>query len=179
MAKLQSKIFIIVAFVALFWGLEGVDFVTHHQLDQWGALHPRTQIGLAQIFTSPFLHGGWGHLASNTLGFIPLSALVLLQGGFWSVMLISMIVGGLGTWLFSVHPALGFSGVLFGFMGFLLTRGLITRKPLALVISLLSFSWFSGSLWIGLIPQAGISWAGHFWGFVGGVVAARFVKIDK
>jgi membrane associated rhomboid family serine protease len=178
-SSLKSRVLIIVAFVALFWGIEAVDLASGHQLDQLGALRPRTSLGLAQIFSAPFLHLGLWHLVSNTLAFVPLAALTLLQGAFWQVMGISMVVGGLGTWLFSLTPSLGFSGVLFGFMGFLLARGLYTRQPLALVLSLVTFSWFSGSVWIGLIPQAGISWAGHFWGFVGGVVSARLLPVPK
>lgn len=178
-ASLKSRVLIIVGFVALLWGVEAVDLFTGHALDNVGALHPRTSIGLAQIFSAPFLHLGLMHLVSNTVAFVPLAALMLLQGAFWPVLLLSMVVGGLGTWMFSLTPSLGFSGVLFGFMGFLLARGLYTRQPLALGLSLLTFSWFSGSVWMGLVPQAGISWAGHFWGFVGGVVCAKLLPVHK
>lgn len=179
MKMLKSKVLFLFAMVALLWGVEIADTLSHHLLDHLGALRPRTEIGLAQIFSSPFLHGGWQHLLGNTLALIPLGALMLVQRAFLSVMLISMVIGGLGTWAFASGPSLGFSGVLFGFMGFLLARGLYTRKPLAIAISLITFSYFSGIVWIGLIPKAGISWAGHFWGFVGGVVAAKQLKAPR
>ncbi len=176
---LKSKVLFLVGMVALLWGIEVADFLTHHSLDAYGALQPRTQIGLAQIFSAPFLHGSWQHLLSNTLGLIPLGILMLVQRAFVPVMLISILIGGLGTWAFSSGPSLGFSGVLFGFMGFLLARGIITRKPLAIVISLVTFSYFSGIALQGLIPQDHISWSGHFWGFVGGLVAAKQLKAPR
>ncbi|MBX3165996.1 MAG: rhomboid family intramembrane serine protease [Candidatus Eremiobacteraeota bacterium] len=179
MKMLKSKVLFLFAMVALLWCIEGADFLTHGRLDRLGALHPRTQIGLAQIFSSPFLHGGWQHLLGNTLALIPLGILMLMQRAFVPVMLISILVGGLGSWVFSTGASLGFSGVLFGFMGFLLARGLYTRRPLAIAISLITFSYFSGIVWQGLIPHEGISWSGHFWGFVGGVVAARQLKAPR
>lgn len=176
---LKSKVLFLFGIVALLWGIEVADTLSNHLLDNYGALQPRSQIGLAQIFSSPFLHGGWAHLLGNTLALIPLGALMLVQRAFLPVMMISMVVGGLGTWAFSTGPSLGFSGVLFGFMGFLLARGIYTRKPMAIAISLLTFSYFSSVVWAGLIPHAGISWAGHFWGFVGGVVAAKQLKAPR
>lgn len=178
-AALKSKILIIIGFVMLFWGIEAVDFLTANNLDQLGALRPRTTIGLAQIFSAPFLHGGLLHLVSNTLAFVPLAALTLLQGAFWQVTLIAMILGGLGTWLFSLHASLGFSGVLFGYMGFLLVRGVHTRQALPLVLSLVTLLYFGGPMLAGLQLHSGISWAGHFWGLVGGVAAAKMLPVKK
>ena len=179
MKMLKSKVLFLVGMVALLWGVEIADTLSHHLLDNLGAIRPRTQIGLAQIFSAPFLHLGWQHLIGNTLALIPLGALMLVQRAFVPVMLISIVVGGLGTWAFSTSASLGFSGVLFGFMGFLLARGIYTRKPLAIAISLITFSYFSGIVWAGLMPQAGISWSGHFWGFVGGVLAAKQLKAPR
>jgi membrane associated rhomboid family serine protease len=179
MKMLKSKVLFLFGMVALLWGIEIADMLSHHLLDNLGALRPRTQIGLAQIFSSPFLHGGWQHLIGNTMALIPLGILMLAQRAFVPVMLISILVGGLGTWAFATGPSLGFSGVLFGFMGFLLARGIYTRKPAAIAISLITFSYFSGIVWAGLIPHEGISWSGHFWGFVGGVVAARQLKAPR
>jgi len=176
MKTLKSKVVFLVGIVALLWGLELANVLSGGQIDHYGALYPRTEIGLAQILSAPFLHLNWTHLIGNTMALIPLGVLMLVQRAFLPVMLISIVLGGLGTWAFASGPSLGFSGVLFGFMGFLLARGIYTRKPLAIIISLITFSYFSGIAWAGLIPQTGISWAGHFWGFVGGLVAAKQLK---
>ncbi len=179
MKMLKSKVFFLLSVVALLWGLQLANYLSNGLIDKLGEIHPRTQIGLAEIFSAPFLHANWEHLISNTLGLIPLGILMLIQRAFVPVMCISILIGGLGSWAFATGPSLGFSGVLFGFMGFLLARGLYTRKPLAIAISLITFSYFSGIALQGLIPQEHISWSGHFWGFVGGIVAARQLKAPR
>ncbi len=179
MKMLKSKVLFLVGMVALLWGIEVADTLSHHLLDNLGAIRPRTQIGLAQIFSAPFLHGGWQHLIGNTMALIPLGLLMLVQRAFVPVMMVSIVVGGLGTWAFGSGPTLGFSGVLFGFMGFLLARGIYTRKPLAIAISLITLSYFGGMAAYNLLPHEGVSWAGHFWGFVGGLVAAKQLKAPR
>lgn len=176
MAKTKSRMLLLFLFIGSLWLIEAVDLMSGHALDHYGALQPRTSIGLAQIFSSPFLHGDFWHLFSNTLALIPLGILMVLEGGFLPVALLAMVIGGLGTWLFSSATTLGFSGVLFGFMGYLMARGFYQRKPLSIVLSLLTLSWFGGSALWGLIPHGNVSWAGHFWGLVGGILAARFLK---
>ena len=178
MKSFRSKILFLVLFTALLWALELMNVVSGGLLDRLGALHPRTLPGLWQIFTAPFLHANFHHLFSNTLGLLMVGSLTLLEGAFMEVTAISIVVGGLGVWLFGApHSAeLGFSGVLFGMMGFLMARGLFSRRARPILISLLALFWFGGSLQLGLIPHNGISWAGHFWGFVGGVVTARVLS---
>jgi len=176
MSKLTKRIVFLIGFIVALWCIEAVDLFSGHLLDQYGALQPRSAVGLGQIFTSPFLHGGFGHLLSNSLALIPLGGLMLLEGAFLPVALIAIVIGGLGTWLFASSASLGFSGVLFGFMGYLMTRGFYNRKPLSIVLSVLAMSWFGGSMLWGLIPHGNISWAGHFWGLMGGIAAARFLR---
>ncbi len=174
--KLTSTFAVMAGIIGVLWCLELADMFTGHRLDQMAALQPRSLQGLGQIFTSPWLHGGLGHLFSNTLGFLPLGTLMLIEGAFWPVLLLTMILGGLGTWLFAAQASIGFSGILFGFMGYLMTRGFHQRNLKSIALSLLAISWFGGGLLWGLVPQAHISWAGHFWGFVGGAIAARYWK---
>jgi membrane associated rhomboid family serine protease len=179
--SIRASLVFLFGFTSLLWALELGNVATGGWLDRVGSLHPRTAAGLWQIFTSPFLHANFLHLFSNTLGLLMVGSLTLLEGAFFEVSVCSIVVGGLGVWLFAApHTAeLGFSGVLFGMMGFLMTRGLFDRSLRPVLMSLLALFWFGGSMTMGLMPHTGISWAGHFWGFLGGILAARILSGNK
>jgi membrane associated rhomboid family serine protease len=122
------------------------------------------------------LHGSILHLLGNTLVFVPLGWLVLLRGetDFWIVTLVSAIAGGYGVWLLgrSDTTHIGASGVIFGYLGFLLFGGFFERNWFSLILSLAAgvFYWH---LLPGLLPtQRSISWESHLFGFLGGILAA-------
>jgi membrane associated rhomboid family serine protease len=166
------------AWVALLWGINLVNTLGGHWLDGLG-IHPRTLFGLLGIVFAPFLHASWGHLLANTTSLLVLGWLVMLRRtrGFISVAAISALVAGLGTWLIggaaTVH--LGVSSVIFGLLGFLLSRGVFEKKLLSILGTLLGVVAFGGAL-RGLFPgMAGISWEGHLFGFLGGILSAWLV----
>ena len=168
---------ILFACVALAWLLEVVDRVIFGgSLDRFG-IRPRNLEGLSGIFFAPLLHGGWQHLAANTLPFVVLGWLVMLRrlSDFVLVSGLVIVVGGLGVWLIgapnSVH--IGASGLIFGYLGYLLARGYFERSWGSILLAGLVAVLYGGVLW-GVLPgQPGISWEGHLFGFVGGVAAAR------
>lgn len=167
------------ATLALLWGLELVDqLALAGTLDGFG-IHPRELWGLLGILASPLLHGGFGHLGSNTIGLLVFGTLVLMWGRreFLWVTLVSTLVGGLGTWLIgatdSVH--IGASGVVFGYFGYVLARGFYERKFLSILISV-AVGFLFGSMLFGAVPGMagpGISWECHLFGLLGGVLVAR------
>lgn len=174
---------IIGGFVALFWLIEILDvFVFHHQLDQFGIM-PHSVVGLRGILFSPFLHGGFGHLIANTIPFIILGWLVMIQetSDFWIVTMVTMIFGGLGVWIFApsntVH--IGASGIIFGYLGFLLFRGYFQRNLASILLSLVVGFLYGGLIWGVLPTQPGVSWQGHLFGFIGGAIAAKLVATEK
>jgi membrane associated rhomboid family serine protease len=169
--------------VAVAWGLELVDQVAFHgSLDRYG-IRPRTVDGLWGILAAPLLHVGWLHLAANTLPFVVLGWLVMLRrvSDFAVVTLLAVLIGGFGVWLLgaanSIH--LGASGLIFGYLGYLLARGYFERSLWAVLLGVVVLVLYGGVLW-GVLPgQPGISWQGHLFGFIGGVVAARLLALDK
>jgi membrane associated rhomboid family serine protease len=94
-----------------------------------------------------------------------------------AVTAIVALVGGLGTWLFGADGSLhvGASGVVFGFAAYLVARGLFDRRLHYLVIGLLVAVVYGGTLLSGLLPSPGISWQGHLFGALGGILAARIL----
>ncbi len=182
--ELKTQAMILGGLVAVAWGLELFDLFIFRQglypvsgLDQYGIL-PRNLIGLRGILFAPFLHGSLAHLIGNTIPFLMLGWFVMLRetSDFFVVSIISALVSGLGTWLFGapgIH--IGASGVIFGYLGYLLLRGYFERSAIAIAMSLFVCVLY-GSLLFGLSPfQPGISWEGHLFGFLGGVLSARLL----
>jgi membrane associated rhomboid family serine protease len=166
---------LVAALVAVMWIVELVDLVAG-DLDSAG-IRPREPEGLVGVFASPFLHGGFGHLIGNTIPFVILGAGIALGGllRVATVALVVAVVGGLGTWLTapdgSVH--IGASGLVFGFAAYLIARGAYSRRVLHLAGGLVVLAIYGTTLLFGLVPTPGVSWQGHLFGAVGGVVAAR------
>ncbi len=168
------------AFIALIWALEIVDqLLFGGALDMLG-IRPRTLGGLRGILLAPFLHGGFAHLAANTVPLVILGWMVMMREtkDIFVVSAVTAVIGGLGIWLFggagSVH--IGASILIFGYLGYLLFRGWFDRSVASMVGSI-AVAVLYGGLVFGVLPgQPGISWEGHLFGFVGGVLAARLLR---
>ncbi len=161
--------------VVVMWGLEIVDYLVAHRLDRFG-VQPRNMGGLFGIITAPWLHLGFSHLISNTVPFLVLGGLVMLGGRrvFLNVSVFIALVGGLALWLFgpSFSNHVGASLVIFGYLGFLLSRGLFERSAFWTVISF-GILILYGYMIFGVLPgRPGISWQGHLFGFGAGIFAA-------
>ncbi len=167
------------ALVAVMWVLEIVDVALDNRLDRYG-IEPRELDGLDGVLTAPFLHVGFGHLLGNTIPFVIMGLVIAFEGPMrlLGVTAISALASGLGTWL--IAPAdtihLGASGVVFGFATYLITRGIFTRRIAELAVGVVVAVVWGGALLGGLEPQQGISWQGHLFGAIGGVIAARVLS---
>ena len=166
---------IMLLLLAGMWMLELLDQLSGNQLDQLG-IHAREVDGMPEILTAPFLHAGWDHLMSNSLPFLVLGFLVLLSGlARWLIAsLIIIVISGLTAWFLT--PAntiiLGASGLIFGWLTYLLARGVWSRRPAQVVIAVLVLLVYGGLIW-GVFPSgAGISWQAHLGGAIAGVLAA-------
>jgi membrane associated rhomboid family serine protease len=166
------------AMAALMWVVEIVDQVADGRLDANG-IEPRELDGLDGIVWAPFLHGGFDHLIGNTIPFLLLGFAIALGGvaRVAAVTLIVAVVGGLGTWL--VAPAntvhIGASGIVFGYAGYLVARGVFSRSVGQIVLGVVVLAVWGTTLLQGLVPEDGISWQGHLFGAIGGVLAARLL----
>jgi membrane associated rhomboid family serine protease len=171
---------VLMACVAIAWVMElGDALVPGRWLDSHGII-PRTMSGLWGILFAPLLHGGFPHLIANTVPFLTLGFLVMLRGlgTFIGVSLLVILLGGLGVWMLApmntIH--IGASGLIFGYIGYLLARGYFERSFGALAIAVLVGVLYGGALW-GVLPgQPGISWQGHLFGFLAGVVTAGIMR---
>ena len=180
--EIKTQLWILGGLVAVMWAVEILDqFVfragLRQTLDIYG-IYPRNVVGLRGILFAPFLHGNFPHLIGNTVPFLVLGWLIMLRetSDFFWVSLVSAFVSGLGTWMFgssAIH--IGASGVVFGYLGYLLARGYFERSMTSIAMSLFVGTLYGSLLWGVLPTQMGISWEGHLFGFLGGVLAARLL----
>ncbi|MFK8181998.1 MAG: rhomboid family intramembrane serine protease [Phormidesmis sp.] len=178
-SEFRLQITTLIGLVVLLWGIEIVDWLIFKgYLDQWFGIRPRTMAGLWGIVFAPFLHGSFGHLFANTVPLVTLSWLVMLRktSDWLAVSIVAALCSGLGTWLIGASNSthIGASGVIFGYFGFLLLRGYFERSFVAIAFSLLVTVLYGGLL-LGTVPfltAPNVSWEGHLFGFLGGVLAA-------
>lgn len=161
-------------FIAAIWVVEVANFFLGHGLTAWGIL-PRQASGLIGIPLAPFLHGGLWHAASNTLPLLILGSLMLIGGRarFWAMTTGIVLLGGFLVWLFARSALhVGASGLVFGYFGALLARAYFERSLLSIAIACATMILYGGMLW-GILPLRGyISFEGHLFGLVAGIVMA-------
>jgi membrane associated rhomboid family serine protease len=177
-AEPKTAGFVALAFTVLLYLVELVDTVLPAELDQ-GGIAPRSVGGLDGILWAPMLHAGWGHLLSNTIPVLVFAFLAMAGGlRLWIVVTATIwIVGGFGVWVTAEAGTytVGASGLAFGWLAFLLVRGIFNRSGSQLLLAaMLLFIW-GGMLW-GVLPgNVGVSWQGHLFGALAGVLAAWIV----
>ena len=174
-AQIKSNLLIVLGGVVLLWAVAFANLLTGHHLNTWGIL-PRTLSGLRGIPLSPFLHANLGHLLVNTVPFLVLGGLVALQGrrAFLSVSLIVILCGGIALWLFGrTAYHIGASGLIFGYFGYLVARAWYDRSLPSILIALATLFFYGGLIW-GVLPTTTyISWEGHLFGLLAGILSAR------
>jgi membrane associated rhomboid family serine protease len=173
----QQGLVVVAAMAGLMWVLEVFDQVfSGAHLDQYGIRPHDVPDGLLGIVSAPFLHAGFGHLIGNTIPFLVLGAMIALSGlaRVVSATVIVALVGGLGVWIFAPSGTdhIGASGIVFGYAAYLIARGAFSRNLLHLGIGIAVIAIYGTTLLFGLAPRDGISWQGHLFGAIGGVVAA-------
>ncbi|BBY38417.1 hypothetical protein MMAN_25510 [Mycobacterium mantenii] len=180
----------ILTFVALLYLIELIDQLLGHSLDLNG-IRPRKTDGLWGIVFAPVLHANWQHLAANTVPMLVLGFLMTLAGlsrFVWATAIV-WILGGFGTWLIgdwgsNCGPTdhIGASGLIFGWLAFLLVFGIFVRRFWNIVIGLVVLFAYGGVL-LGAMPVlgqcGGVSWQGHLCGAFAGVVAAYVLSAPE
>ncbi len=177
----------LLALIVIIWIIEIINIFLQHQLNHYGIV-PRTIPGLRGILFSPFLHGGMGHVISNTLPLLILGGLVALRGqtNFIGVTGFIIFAGGLGLWAIGrpwpwddaqslVH--VGASGLVFGYFGYLVARGWYERSLLSILVAAVVIFMFGSGMLFGLLPTTTyVSWEGHLSGLLAGALIARLTR---
>lgn len=175
----------IVSFVALLYIIEAWDALNHQELNADG-IRPLETDGLWGIVWAPLLHANWEHLIANTGPALVLGFLMTLIGmaRFVYATVIVWILGGFGTWLIGNIGAppgvetthIGASGLIFGWLTFLIVFGFFTHKAWEIIVGVVVLIVYGGVL-LGALPGTfGVSWQGHLCGAIAGILAAYLLS---
>lgn len=169
----SGALVIMAGVVALLWGVQIANAADDYGFNRFG-LKPRSVDGLWGILTQPFLHESWGHLLSNTVPLAAIGWALLLSGWrvFCFVTVVVIVLGDFLTWLVapSGEVIVGASGLVFGWLGYLLARAYFTRR-FKWIVTAVALLVFFGTLLGSLLPtvNARVSWQSHVTGLVVGV----------
>ena len=180
--KFQHNLQIALTAIAILWSVYFLNLMLPVELRVYG-IRPRNLYGLWGIVFSPFLHNDLRHLIANTgaLFVLLLVSLSFSRKLAFSAVLIIIVIGGGLVWLFGAGNTIhiGARGVIFGLIGFLMFIGVFRREWIALTVSVVIFIFYGGALLSLLVVVPGVSWSGHFFGFISGALAAKWTKAKK
>jgi membrane associated rhomboid family serine protease len=175
--KQRQGLLLLTSIVVLMWLVEAINTLDNNHLDGDG-IYARSVSHIWGILTSPFIHASFQHLLDNTVPFVFLGVIIALHGARRLALITGFIIviGGLGTWLISPSghnvDTIGASGVVFGYAGYLLTRGFFDRSIWELGVGILVGVIWGAVLISSLVPHSGISWQAHLCGGIAGVIVA-------
>ena len=179
----RKAFFLMVGFIVLIWVLQVVNWADSYRLDVSYGILPHDVSRLPEIFTAPFLHFSWDHIEGNSGPLFVFGLLAAYRGvvKFLGVTLLVAITSGLAVWFFqgSHELTVGASGLIFGYFGYVLARGVIDRNlidALAAVVMGLSYAYI---LTVAIPGTPGVSWTGHLGGLIGGLAAGWIFRTRR
>ncbi|MGD9201184.1 MAG: rhomboid family intramembrane serine protease [Chitinispirillia bacterium] len=181
-STLQKGIQTILVILLIFWVVEIINTILGHKFGTFGIL-PRNVVGLRGILLSPFIHHGIPHLVLNSIPFIILGSIVIMRGigQFYQISVFIILIGGTGVWIFgrsALHA--GASGLIFGYFGFLVAAGWYEKKIVTILIAVAVLFFYGGAIFSGILPtQRFVSWEGHLFGLLAGVLTAKILVKKK
>lgn len=166
--------------LAVLWAVQIANSIDHYGLSRHFGIVAREPSRLPDIFSAPLLHFSYPHIEANSAPLFFLGFFAAYRGirRFVVVTLLIVVTSGLGSWLFSASHTLevGASGVVFGYFGYVVVRGVVERHVLdviaAVVVALTYWSILQG-----VLPNdPHISWQAHLFGLIGGIGAALLLR---
>jgi membrane associated rhomboid family serine protease len=181
--NLLKALIVMGAFLALIWILQVVNWADHYQLDQEYGILPRNVGRLGDIFSAPFLHASWAHIEGNSAPLFVLGVAAAYRGllRFFGASVIIAIMSGLFVWFLQSGNSvtIGASGLIFGYFGYVLVRGIVDRNWIDLLVGLLAGAMYYSILQVAIPGTPGISWLGHLGGLTGGLLAAWLLRAPR
>jgi membrane associated rhomboid family serine protease len=168
-----------IGFLAWMWAVYILNWIIPIDFESWGLI-PRSLWGLVGILTSPFLHGSLAHIISNTIPIFILMILISASNLRAAEIVGALILAGGGLlWVFGTSAThIGASGLVYGLAAYLVTAGLTQKRFIPLAASLITIFLYWSLIW-GILPtQPGVSWDGHLFGAIGGILVAIGLKPD-
>lgn len=168
------SLFLPTVFVLLFWVVEIVEQTLGYTFVTFG-VYPLHLKGIPGIFLSPFIHSDYKHLIANSVPFFILMAMLIYfyRRISYRIFFQLYLLSGVFVWLTAREAwHIGASGVVYAMAAFHLVSGIIRNDTRLLTLSVTVVFLYGGLVW-GMFPiQPGISWEGHLWGAISGVILA-------
>jgi membrane associated rhomboid family serine protease len=176
--KIIAALLIPAVFVGILWLIKIVENLFQYDFHTLG-VYPLTLSGLKGILFSPFIHGSYRHLISNTFPILILgwSLFYFYRELAVRITLLAWIFSGIWVWVFA-RPSfhIGASGLIYAWAAFLFVSGVLRRHPRLMALSLLVIFLYGSMIW-GIFPlKEKISWEGHLMGMIAGLVLALYYR---
>ena len=179
LAEAQKALFVMVGFLVILWIVQIANWADHYQLSLEYGIRPRDAGSLPDIFSAPFLHFSWAHIEGNSGPLFIFGFLAAYRGvaKFLGLTLFVALSSGLGAWITESSHSVGAgaSGIVFGYFGYIIVRGLFDRHPIDLIVGLVMALCFAYQFTV-LLPQNGIGWQAHVFGMAGGILAGWVLR---
>ncbi len=178
LSNARKAFFVMLGVLALLWIIQVVNFADSYHLSQRYGIEPRDVGSLPYILTAPFLHFSWNHIEGNSGPLFIFGFLAAYRGigKFVAVTAIVVLTSGFAAWFFeSTGPGAGASGVVFGYFGYIMVRGLFDRRVIDLLIGAVMALCFAYQFTV-LLPHQGIGWQAHIGGLVGGILSGYLLR---
>lgn len=181
-SAIRSGVIFAAGYVVAIWAVHLINVLVFRGNLVFFGVHPLDLAAGWHIFTAPLLHANLEHLISNTVPGAIFSFLIGMSRArvWWEVTLLTVLLGGIGVWLLGGVGTnhIGASGLVYGWLAYLLVRGFFNRNILQVLVGIGLGIAYSGLVW-GLLPGVpGVSWQAHLFGAVGGVAAGMFITSD-
>jgi membrane associated rhomboid family serine protease len=183
LAQTVRAMVLVIGSVGLLWVVQLANWADSYRLNTSFEIVPHSESHLADIFTAPFLHFSWSHLEGNSIPLLVLGFLAAYRGlgKFLAVTVITVITSGLAVWLFqaSNEPTVGASGLIFGYFGYVVVRGLFDRNFIDAIVGAVAAVAYAYILTVAIPGTPGVSWIGHAGGLAGGVLAGWILRVRR
>ena len=183
LAEARKALFVMVGFIAVIWILQIVNWASHYDFDTSYGVIPRDVVRLPDIFIAPFLHFSWSHLEANS-GPLFIFGFLAAYRGVWKFVGLTVLViitSGLAVWFFQGGNTVGVgaSGLVFGYFGYVLARGLIDRNLIDALIAIVMGLSFAYLFTVAIPGTPHVSWLAHLGGLIGGLAGGWIFRDRK
>ena len=161
-------------FVLFLWVIFWFEMKYGYNFNKYG-IYPRSFKGLRGIVFSPFIHGDIKHLYHNS---IPLFVLLLALIYFYrsialKILIYGTLISGFLTWVFARNSYhIGASGIIYLLFSFLFFSGVFRKNSRLIAVALVVIFLYGSMIWYILPVKEGVSWEGHLFGFLIGLIFA-------
>ncbi len=157
--------------LGVMWSVQLLNVLAAGHLAVFG-VRPRQILGLPGIVLSPWIHGSFDHIFFNSIPLFVLFVFMMTLGN-WTCLCATVsitLLSGTLTWLLGrTATHIGASGLIMGYVGYILADSYLHQTPGSFVIGAITIYYFGSSLLSVLPTDEAVSYEGHLFGLVSGI----------